>query len=40
MFALSAFYQLIRSLFVRRLVLVTENLALRQQLLVLHCSTN
>lgn len=39
MFGLSAFYQLIRSLFVPRLVLVTENLALRQQLLVLHRST-
>ena len=35
MFVLSAFYELIRSLLVPRLVLVTENLALRQQLLVL-----
>src|ERR1700730_12121741 len=35
-----AFYQLLRGLLVRRLVLVTENLALRQQLLVLHRSTN
>ena len=40
MFVLSTFYQLIRNLFVRRLVLVTENLALRQQLLVLQRSTN
>jgi hypothetical protein len=40
MFVLSTFYQIIRSLFVPRLVLVTENLALRQQLLVLHRATN
>jgi putative transposase len=40
MFVLSTFYQLIRSLFVLRLVLVTENLALRQQLMVLQRSTN
>jgi hypothetical protein len=40
MFVLSAFYQLIRSLLVPRLVLVTENLALRQQLLVVHRATN
>jgi putative transposase len=40
MFVLSTFYQLIRSLFVPRLVLITENLALRQQLLVLRRSTN
>src|SRR4030095_3059187 len=40
MFVLSTFYQLIRNLFVRRFVLVTENLALRQQLLVLQRSTN
>ena len=36
---MSAFYQLIRSLLVPRLVLVMENLALRQQLLVLSRST-
>jgi hypothetical protein len=40
MFVLSTFYQIIRSLFVPRLVLVTENLALRQQLLVLHRARN
>jgi putative transposase len=40
MFVLSAFYELIRSLLVPRLVLMTENLALRQQLLVLHGGTN
>jgi hypothetical protein len=40
MFILSSFYQLFRGLFVPRLVLVTENLALRQQLLVLHRSSN
>ncbi len=39
MFVMSAFYQLIRSLLVPRLVLVMENLALRQQLLVLRRST-
>ena len=36
----SALYQLLRSLLVPRLVLVTENLALSQQLLVLRRSTN
>ena len=40
MFVFSALYQLLRSLLVPRLVLVTENLALRQQLLVLRRSTN
>jgi hypothetical protein len=40
MFVLSALYQLLRGLLVPRLVLVTENLALRQQLLVLHRSSN
>jgi putative transposase len=40
MFDLSALYQLFRGLLVPRLVLVTENLALRQQLLVLHRSSN
>src|SRR5438876_8143541 len=35
MLVFSAFYQLLRGLLVSRLVLVTENLALRQQLLVL-----
>ena len=40
MFVFSALYQLLRGLLVPRLVLVTENLALRQQLLVLHRSTN
>ena len=39
MFVLTAFYQLLRSLLVPRFVLVTENLALRQQLLVLHRAT-
>jgi len=40
MFVLSALYQLFRGLLVPRLVLVAENLALRQQLLVLHRSSN
>jgi putative transposase len=40
MFVFSALYQLLRSLLVPRLVLVTENLALRQQLVVLRRSTN
>src|SRR5229473_4076772 len=40
MFVIPAFYQLLRSLLVPRLVLVTENLALRQQLMVLHRTTN
>ncbi len=40
MFDLSALYQLLRDLLVPRLVLVTENLALRQQLLVPHRSSN
>ena len=40
MFVFSAFYQLLRSLFISRLVLVTENLALRQQLLVLRRSSS
>lgn len=40
MFVFSALYQLLRSLLVPRLVLVTENLALLQQLLVLRRSTN
>ena len=40
MFDLSALYQLFRGLLVPRLVLVTENLAFRQQLLVLHRSSN
>ena len=40
MFVFSSFYQLLRSLLVPRLVLVTENLALRQQLLVLQRATN
>ena len=39
MFVFSAFYQLFRGLLIPRLVLVTENLALRQQLVVLHRST-
>ncbi len=39
MFFFSALYQLLRGLLVPRLVLVTENLALRQQLLVLRRST-
>jgi hypothetical protein len=40
MFVLFALYHILRSLLVPRLVLVTENLALRQQLLVLRRSTN
>ena len=40
MFVFSALYQLLRSLLVPRLVLVAENLALRQQLLVLRRSSN
>ena len=40
MVVFSAFYQLLRSLLLPRLALVTENLALRQQLLVLHRSMN
>src|SRR5882724_6611116 len=40
MFVLSTLYHLLRGLLVPRLVLVTENLALRHQLLVLHRSTN
>jgi hypothetical protein len=40
MFVFSELYQLLRSLLAPRLVLVTENLALRQHLLVLHRSTN
>jgi hypothetical protein len=40
MFVPSALYQLLRGLLVPRLVLVTENLALRQQLLVLRRSSN
>jgi hypothetical protein len=40
MFVFAALYQLFRSLLVPRLALVTENLALRQQLLVLHHATN
>jgi putative transposase len=40
MFVFSALYQLLRSLLVPRLVLVTENLALRQQLVVLRRSAN
>src|SRR4029077_13383634 len=39
MFILSALYQILRGLLVPRLILVTENLALRQQLLVLHRSS-
>jgi hypothetical protein len=39
MFVLSALYQLFRGLLVPRLSLVTENLALRQQLLVLQRSS-
>ncbi len=39
MFVFSALYQLLRGLLAPRLVLVTENLALRQQLLVLRRST-
>ena len=40
MFVFPVLYQLLRGLLVPRLVLVTENLALRQQLLVLRRSTN
>ena len=40
MLVFSAFYQLLRGLLLPRLVLVTENLVLRQQLLVLHRSTD
>src|SRR5260221_14538465 len=40
MFVLSALYQLLRGPLVPRLLLVTENLALRQQLLVLQRATN
>jgi hypothetical protein len=40
MFVYSALYQLLRGLLVPRLSLVPENLALRQQLLVLHRATN
>src|SRR5450759_4334309 len=40
MFVFAALYHILRSLLVPRLVLVTENLALRQQLLVLRRSTN
>src|SRR5260370_37181907 len=40
MFVLSARYQLLRGLLVDRLILVTENLALRQQLLVLRRWSN
>src|ERR1700737_3161276 len=40
MFVSSALYHILRGLLVPRLVLVTENLALRQQLLVLHRSSN
>src|SRR5260370_3481051 len=40
MFVPFALYQLLRGLLVPRLVLVTENLALRQQLLVPHRSSN
>jgi hypothetical protein len=36
----AALYHLLRGLLVPRLVLVTENLALRRQLLVLHRSSN
>src|SRR6202022_1235144 len=39
MLIFAAFYQLLRSLLVPRLVLVTENLALRQQLLALRRSS-
>ncbi len=38
-FVFCVLHQLLRSLFVPRLVLVTENLVLRQQLLVLRRST-
>ncbi len=40
MFVCYALYHLLRGLLMPRLVLVTENLALRQQLLVLHSSSN
>ena len=40
MFVLFALYHILGGLLVPRLVLVTENLALRQQLLVLHRSSN
>ena len=40
MFVCSALFQLLRALLVSRLLLVTENLALRQQLLVLQRGTN
>jgi putative transposase len=40
MFVFAALYHILRSLLVPRLVLVTENLALRQQLLVLRRPTN
>jgi putative transposase len=40
MFVFSAFYQLLRSLLVSRMVLATENLVLRQQLMVLHRATH
>ena len=40
MFVFSALYQLFRSLFIPRLLLVSENLALRQQLLVLRRSSS
>ena len=39
MVVISAFYQLLRSLLLPRLALMTENLALRQQLVVLNRST-
>jgi hypothetical protein len=39
MFVFSAFCQVLRSLLMPRLVLATKNLALRQQLVVLHRST-
>jgi len=40
MFVCSALHQLLRGLLVPRLLLVTETLALRQQLLVLQRATN
>jgi len=40
MFVFSAFYQLLRGLLVSRMALATENLVLRQQLMVLHRETN
>ena len=40
MFVFFALYHILRGLVVPRLVLVTENLALRQRLLVLHRSSN